>query len=350
MGDRSLTLRPEATASVVRSFIEESLGRRLPLVKLYYIGAMFRQEKPQKGRLRQFHQFGAEAIGGANPAIDAEMIALSVAILRELGLSDFTVWINSVGTPESRAKHRVQLLEYLRPRADHLPEVDQEKLDRNPLRLFDSKEPETQTLLERAPLLTAFLDDDSRRDFDELQRFLEMLGVSFAVDPKLVRGLDYYTKTAFEVKSRALGAQDSLSGGGRYDLLIEELGGDPTPAVGFAAGIERILLAMAESQVDAGLRRRLDVFIVARDDVEREAALRLANLLREQQLAVDLDYLGRSQKAQMKEANRQEARFALIVFADDIESERFLLRDLQAATQEHLSLPEILQLVKTKPT
>jgi histidyl-tRNA synthetase len=349
MGERSLTLRPEATASVVRSFIEESLGRQRPLLKLFYIGPMFRQEKPQKGRLRQFHQFGAEAIGTGNPAIDAEMIALSIDILNELGVSGFTVWINSVGTPESRAKHRERLLEYVRPLADRFPNVDREKIDRNPLRLFDSKEADTQMLLEDAPLLIDFLDDDSKRDFAELQRLLKLLDIRFQIDPRLVRGLDYYTKTAFEVKSEILGAQDSLSGGGRYDLLVEELGGAPTPAVGFAAGIERILLAMAEGLVQDVSGQPLDIFVVARDAGEREAAFKLSRLLREQQLTVDLDYLGRSQKAQMKEANRLQARFALMVFAEDLETGSFLLRDLKESSQQKLPLPEILKLVKGEP-
>lgn len=349
MGGRSLTLRPEATASVVRSYIEESLGKQKPLVKLFYIGPMFRQEKPQKGRLRQFHQFGAEAIGSPNPAVDAEMIALSVDILKGLGLSDFTVWINSVGTPEARARHREKLLEFVEPLRNEFPKVDQEKIDRNPLRLFDSKESATQKLLREAPLLIDFLDDESRRDFDEVKRLLGEIGIEYQVDPRLVRGLDYYTRTAFEVKSGVLGAKDSLSGGGRYDLLVEELGGEPTPAVGFAAGIERILLALEMSRVDIASERPLDLFIVAREDTEREQAIKLAQFFREQDLAADLDYLGRSQKAQMKEANRQQARFVILVFTDDIASEKYQLRDLATSDQEQLTLAEILKKVKAQP-
>jgi histidyl-tRNA synthetase len=342
MGGRSVTLRPEATASAVRSYIEESLGKQKPLVKLFYIGPMFRQEKPQKGRQRQFHQFGAEAIGSNNPAVDAELIALSVEILKSLGVNDFTVWINSVGTPKIRARHREKLLEFVKPVVDKFPKVDREKIDRNPLRLFDSKEAETQKLLEGAPVLMDFLDDDCRRDYEKVQEILSQIGIGHKIDPRLVRGLDYYTRTAYEIKSDVLGAQDSLLGGGRYDLLVEELGGDPTPAMGFAAGMERILLAMKEAHSE----KRLTLFIVAREDSERAEAIRLAQIFREQGIIVDLDYLGRSQKSQMKEADRQKARFVLFVFADRVLSGTYQLKSLDTSEQQELSLDEILKRLK----
>ncbi len=346
MGGRPLTLRPEATASVVRCYIEESLGKKLPLVKLFYIGPMFRQEKPQKGRQRQFHQFGAEAIGSAEPAVDVEMIALSIDILKELGLSDFVVWINSVGTPAVRARHREKLLEYVRPLADKFPKVDQEKIERNPLRLFDSREKETASLMQEAPLLEQFLDDECCRDFDQVKDIMEKLGIEYQVDPRLVRGLDYYTKTAYEIKSEVLGAQDALSGGGRYDLLVEELGGEPTPAVGFAAGIERILIAMRQEGSSGKGDRSLDLYIVARDTTERTEAIRLAQLFRGQNIAVDIDYCQRSNKAQMKEASRQQARFALFVFTDQIEKQQYQLKNLETGEQEELTVDQITTRLK----
>jgi histidyl-tRNA synthetase len=342
MGGRAITLRPEATASVVRAWIEESLGRQQPLNKLYYIGPMFRQEKPQKGRQRQFWQFGAEAIGSSNPLIDVEMILLSLEILKALGLSDFVVLLNSVGTPASRALHREKLLDYVQPLAGKLPEIDRAKIDRNPLRLFDSKLEVTRELMQDAPLLADFLEDDCRRDFDLVQQTFTELGVKFEVDPRLVRGLDYYTRTAYEVTSALLGAQDALCGGGRYDLLVEELGGVSTPAVGFAAGIERILLALAEQGVELTLAAELDVFIVAREPNEREHAFCLAQRLRRQGLSAEIDYLGRSQKAQMKEAARQQARFVAFVFGEGISSQRYQLKDLSAGEQEELGLDEII--------
>ena len=343
MGGRSVTLRPEATASVVRAFIEESLGKKAPLTKVFYIGPMFRQEKPQKGRQRQFHQFGAEAIGSADPRIDAESIAVSVQVLKDCGINQFEVALNSVATPQVRARHREKLLEFVRPLAAQLPEVDREKIDRNPLRLFDSKLELTQQLLQGAPLLNEFYDDEVRRDFDIVKETLTQLGIPFIVDPRLVRGLDYYTKTAFEVRSSLLGAQDALSGGGRYDLLIEELGGDPTPAVGFAAGMERTVIAMEAVGLQGYEEKPLDIFIIAESDAERRQSLIVARQLREAGKSVDLDYLGRSQKAQMKEAGRQNARFALFVFADDITAGKFQFKNLATGEQQKLSVEEILR-------
>lgn len=345
MGGRSLTLRPEATASVVRAYIEESLGKQAPLTKVFYLGPMFRQEKPQKGRQRQFHQFGAEAIGSADPRIDAEIIAISVQILQECGIEKFEVAINSVATPEIRARHRIELLKYIEPRAADLPAVDREKITRNPLRLFDSKEKLTRELMLDAPLLSKFCDDAVNRDFEIVMAALEKLGVPFVVDPRLVRGLDYYTRTAFEVRSSLLGAQDALSGGGRYDLLVAELGGDPTPAVGFAAGMERTLLAMEATGFRGLEAGRLDLFIVAVTEDERREALTLAGRLREAGIAVDLDFLGRSQKAQMKEAARQQARFAVLVFSDDLAAQMYTIKNLATGEQEKLPYAGLMRVI-----
>lgn len=341
MGGRKLTLRPEATASVVRAFIEESLGKRAPLTKLYYIGPMFRQEKPQKGRQRQFHQFGAEAIGSNDPRVDAEIIALSVEVLRCCGVTEFQVALNSVATPEIRARHREQLLKFIRPIADRLPATDREKIDRNPLRLFDSKEKVTQELMLEAPLLSAFYDDEVRRDFETVQETLSQLGIPYTIDPRLVRGLDYYTRTAFEVRSSLLGAQDALSGGGRYDLLVEELGGDPTPAVGFAAGMERTLLAMEATGFQGLKEKQLDVFFVAVSADEREMALRLSHQLRQEGVSADLDYLNRSMKAQMKEAARENARFAVLLFSEDLKRQKCTIKDLATGEQFDVRLVDL---------
>jgi histidyl-tRNA synthetase len=346
MGGRSITLRPEATASVVRCFIEESLGKKAPLTKVYYIGPMFRQEKPQKGRQRQFYQFGAEALGSADPRIDAEIIAVSVQVLKDCGINQFEVALNSVATPPLRAKHREKLLEFVRPVAAQFPEVDREKIDRNPLRLFDSKLELTQQLLQRAPLLGQFYDDEVRRDFDIVKETLTQLGIPYAEDPRLVRGLDYYTKTAFEIRSSLLGAQDALSGGGRYDLLVEELGGDPTPAVGFAAGMERTLLAIEAVGQSGYGEKPLGIFIIAESEPERKHARLLAKQLRDERISVDLDYLNRSQKAQIREASRQNARFALFVFADGIPLGKFHLKKLATGDQQKLSVDEIIKSIR----
>lgn len=345
MGGRNLTLRPEATASVVRAFIEESLGKKSPLNKVYYIGPMFRQEKPQKGRQRQFHQFGAEAIGSSDPKIDAEIIAISVQILRDCGVSQFEVAINSVATPEIRAKHRLALLKFVQPDAEKFPAVDREKIERNPLRLFDSKEQLTRSLMADAPLLEQFYDDDVKRDLDLVMTSLERLNIPYSVDPRLVRGLDYYTRTAFEIRSSLLGAQDALSGGGRYDLLIQELGGEPTPAVGFAAGMERTLLAMDATGNKGFTEKPLDIFIVAVNSDERVEAASLAGRLRDAGLSVDLDYLDRSQKSQMKEASRQNSRFAIFVFSDDLKGKHYTIKNMTTTEQQKLPYEGVLRVV-----
>lgn len=345
MGGRNLTLRPEATASVVRAFIEESLGKKSPLNKVFYIGPMFRQEKPQKGRQRQFHQFGAEAIGSGDPKIDAEIIAISVQILKDCGISQFEVAINSVATPEIRAKHRLELLKFVEPIAEKFPAVDREKIERNPLRLFDSKEQLTKSLLSDAPLLAQYYDEPVKRDFELVMATLEKINVPYTIDPRLVRGLDYYTRTAFEVRSSLLGAQDALSGGGRYDLLIQELGGDSTPAVGFAAGMERTLLAMDATGNEGFTEKPLDIFVVAVDSAERTEAATLAGALREAGLAVDLDYLDRSQKSQMKEAARQNARFAIFVFSDDIKDRVYTIKNMTTTEQQKLPYEGILRVI-----
>lgn len=347
MGGRNLTLRPEATASVVRAFIEESLGKKAPLNKVFYIGPMFRQEKPQKGRQRQFHQFGAEAIGSNDPKIDAEIIAITVQILRDCGVSQFEVALNSVATPEIRAKHRVELLKFVQPKAADFPAVDREKIDRNPLRLFDSKEQLTKSLMTDAPLLEQFYDESVRRDFDLVMATLEKLNIPYTVDPRLVRGLDYYTRTAFELRSNLLGAQDALSGGGRYDLLIQELGGDPTPAVGFAAGMERTLLAMEATGNKGFEEKPLDVFIIASNPDERTEAAVVAGRLRESGISVDLDYLDRSQKSQMKEASRQKARFAIFVFSDDIANRHYTIKNMTTTEQSKLPYEGVIRVIVT---
>ncbi|MGB5106936.1 MAG: histidine--tRNA ligase [Candidatus Zixiibacteriota bacterium] len=345
MGGRNLTLRPEATASVVRAYIEESLGKKSPLNKVYYIGPMFRQEKPQKGRQRQFHQFGAEAIGSVDPKIDAEIIAISVQVLRDCGINQFEVALNSVATPEIRAKHRIELLRFVQPKAAEFPAVDREKIERNPLRLFDSKEQLTRSLMTDAPLLEQFYDEPVRRDFDLVMATLEKLNIPFTVDPRLVRGLDYYTRTAFEIRSELLGAQDALSGGGRYDLLIQELGGDPTPAVGFAAGMERTLLAMEATGNKGFEAKPLDVFVIATNPDERTEAATLAGKLREAGVSVDLDYLERSQKSQMKEAARQNARFAIFVFSDDIQERHYTIKNMTTTEQQKLPYEGVMRVI-----
>jgi histidyl-tRNA synthetase len=329
----SMTLKPEMTAAVVRAYIEHSLGKQQSLNKLYYIAPMFRKETPQAGRQRQFHQFGAEAIGSTSPLLDAEMIQMVYDILKRLGLNHLTVKINSLGVPESRENYKNILREYLADKTDRLSEDSRKRYDKNILRLFDSKVESDQQILKDAPLLIDHIDEESRRDFDTVKDILVKSDIPFEVDPKLVRGLDYYTRTTFEIISGKVGAQSALCGGGRYDLLIEQLGGTPTPGVGFAAGMERILLACENENTLDLPAENIDIYIIVVEKDLVNAASEAALMLRRSGLSVDHDYLGRSVKAQMREANKYNARFVLFIGGDEYKSGKFNLKNMSTGEQ-----------------
>ena len=262
-GDTHYVLRPELTAPVVRSYVQHHLDQRGGVQKLYYIGPMFRAERPQKGRQRQFHQFGLEVIGSADPIADVETIAFMMRIYERIEIKNFTLKLNSVGDPESRERYKNILKDYLEPNRTQLSELSQQRLDKNPMRILDSKEPEDQEFIANAPVIQDYLNEDSALHFEQVKRGLESLDIAFEIDPHLVRGMDYYTRTAFELSSPDLGSQDALAGGGRYDLLVEEIGGKPTPAVGFAVGMERLLIACEELNVSLAKKSTLDIYIVS---------------------------------------------------------------------------------------
>lgn len=341
-GQESLTLRPEGTAAVLRSFIQESLGEQQPLVKVYYIGPMFRQERPQAGRLRQFHQFGAEALGAAAPALDAEMIALPLRVYQELGLKEFAVKINSVGCQQCRPPYKELLREALAKVRDQLSEDSQKRIDQNPLRVLDSKDERDRRVTVQVPLLRDHLCEDCRRHAATVASLLTLLEIPFEEDPRLVRGLDYYTKTAFEITSTALGSQDALAGGGRYDLLVEELGGKPTPGVGFAAGMERLLMVLEKSGqtfTDAGPA----LYIVAMDEASRRWAFATAYRLRSRGIAVEVDHLERSVKAQMRDANRVQAQQVIVVGERELASGTGRLKSMGTGEERDVPLDRILE-------
>lgn len=341
-GDDQYVLRPEGTAPVARAFVEHRLEQRGGIQKLFYIGAMFRAERPQKGRQRQFHQFGAEIIGSADPIADAETMAFMVEVYRKIGISNTTLKINSVGDPESRKAYKTALQDYYRPNLAKLSEISQNRFETNPMRILDSKEQEDQLLNENAPLITDYLNEESSAHFAKVKAHLDGLGISYVESPHLVRGLDYYTKTAFELVSPDLGSQDALGGGGRYDLLIEEIGGQATPAVGFASGIERLIIACDALGITLGNAPALDVYIVTRGEEAANWAIKHAALLRADGLSVSFDYAGRSIKAQMKEANRENAKYAIIVGETELESGQFTLRNMLESTEESYSFNDIL--------
>ena len=341
-GEESLTLRPEGTAAVLRSYIQESLGEQQPLVKVYYIGPMFRQERPQAGRLRQFHQFGAEALGSPSPALDVEMIALPLRVYQALGLTEFAVKVNSVGCQDCRPRYKDLLRAALLSVRDQLSEDSRKRLDQNPMRVLDSKDERDHRATEHAPLLRDHLCENCRMHAASVTSHLELLGIPFEVDPRLVRGLDYYTKTAFEITSTALGSQDALAGGGRYDLLVEELGGKPTPGVGFAAGIERLLMVLEKSG-QTFLDPAPVLYIVAMDEASRRWAFGTAHTLRSRGFAVEVDHLSRSVKAQMRDANRVRAEQVIVVGERELASGAGRLKNMSTGEEKDVSLDRLLE-------
>ena len=337
----SLTLKPEMTASVIRSFIQHNMGEQQPLVKLYYIAPMFRQERPQAGRLRQFHQFGAEAIGGDNAIMDAEVIALAVEIYKTLRLTNFTVRINSVGCEVCRPPYKQKLQTFLEHVIDKLSDESKQRLKQNPLRILDSKDEHDQTLTKDAPLMKDNLCKDCAEHFSNLQSFLKTLKIDFTIDGRIVRGLDYYTKTAFEIVSQDLGSQDALTGGGRYDLLVKELGGKHTPAVGFAAGIERLLMVMEKQKLLLTDNLHPFVYIAYADKHGRSWTIEQAYILRHQAIRCEYDPLDRSLKSQMREANRQQAEYVLIVGENELRAQSVSLKNMKTGNEQKVHMGEL---------
>ena len=337
-GERSLTLRPEATASTVRAFLEHKLYAGSLPVKLYYLGPMFRYDRPQAGRYRQFHQFGVEAFGAQDPGLDAEVIAMALDIYQRLGLRNLVVELNSVGCPKCRQAHRQVLQEYLRDRLTDLCPTCQSRFDRNPLRILDCKNEHCREVAAEAPTIDQLLCDDCRHHFQLVQEYLQELQVPYTLNPKLVRGLDYYTKTAFEIVAQGIGAQSSIGGGGRYDHLIEECGGAPLPGIGYAMGIERIILTLEEQGIEFPHKEKAQVFIAALGDKAQKEGAKTAQELRKAGIAVERDYLGRSLKAQLKAANRLQAQTAVILGEEELARGEAVVRKMEEGRQEVVSL------------
>lgn len=342
-GDDHYVLRPECTAPVVRSYIEHHLEQRGGTQNLYYIGPMFRAEKPQKGRQRQFHQFGVEILGSDDPIADVETMNFMLTVYNRIGISNTTLKINSIGDPESRKTYTNALKNHFQPVKDQLSEISQNRLENNPLRILDSKEKEDEPFIEDAPVITDFLNKESKNHFAKVKKYLDELGISYEVDPHLVRGLDYYTRTAYELISPDLGAQDALAGGGRYDLLAEELGGDHTPAVGFAAGMERLIMACDELGIELAEPKSVDVYIVTIGEQARTWGLNHLPELRNKGLSATMDYAGRSIKSQMKDADRENAKYTIIVGEQELSESKFTFRDMKASEETSLPFDKIIQ-------
>jgi len=333
-GGRELTLRPEGTAPICRAYVEHGMHKLAQPVKLWYWGPFFRHERPQAGRFRQFNQLGLEAIGSDSPLVDAEAIVLLDELLRTLAVPGVRLRLGSLGSPAARAAYRDELREYLRAHEGELAPEVRDRIDQNPLRAFDSDHEGTKAVMAEAPTMLERLEGEDAEHFAEVRRLLEHAGVAYELDPSLVRGLDYYTRTVFEFTCDELGAQSGVGGGGRYDGLIAELGGPETPAVGWAAGIERILLALGEEPQPTGL----DVFVAAAEG-QRERALAAVTELRRAGFRADLDLAGRSMKGQMKQANRTGAAKAVVLDEDGTAK----LRDMETGDQEEIALGGLVE-------
>ena len=347
-GGRSITLRPENTASAVRAYLQNKLFADKSLVKLFYIGSMFRYDRPQAGRLREFHQFGVEALGEQNPAVDAEVILLAVDFLSSLGLNDLKLKINTVGCPKCRPVYRQKLQHYFSDKLDDLCHDCQTRFDKNPMRILDCKTDADKDFMPDAPKIKDCLCDECREHFESVQKLLTAANVEFTVDDRLVRGLDYYTKTAFEIQYLPLGAQSAVAGGGRYDGLIEEIGGSSTPAVGFAAGIERILVALELQKLLPTPEDQIDAFLVAIGNEAETMAFELMTDLRRKGLTASMDFAKRSMKAQMKQAGKSNAKFALIIGEDEVKNKTVTIKNLSNSEQQVISINDVVSFVMGK--
>ncbi|MFC5469482.1 histidine--tRNA ligase [Cohnella suwonensis] len=341
----SLTLRPEGTAGVVRAYVENKLYGEPDTAKLYYMGPMFRYERAQAGRYRQFHQFGVEAIGSADPALDAEVIALGYAFYRDLGLTGITIDLNSVGTPAVRAAFREKLLGFLQPIKHTLCEDCRSRMDRNPLRVLDCKV--DQVKFDGAPSILDSLDEECETHFARVRECLDEMDIPYNINPRLVRGLDYYTHTAFEYKAQGIGAIDTIGGGGRYNGLVSAIGGEDKPGVGFGIGLERTLLLLDSQNVKPVLNNAPDVYVVPLGERAEKAAPGIVHRLRSAGVSAERDYLGRKTKAQFKAAERSGARCVAVLGDDELERGEISLRPVTGGSQQAVKLDDLAEAVRT---
>ncbi|MBY6035353.1 histidine--tRNA ligase [Fictibacillus nanhaiensis] len=348
-GDRSLTLRPEGTAPVTRSYVENKLfGLAGQPIKLYYIAPMFRYERPQAGRYRQFVQFGIEAMGSADPAIDAEVISLAMSLYKELGLKKLRLVLNTLGDAESRKTHKEALIAHFEPSIGEFCSDCQNRLTKNPLRILDCKKDRDHELMKSAPSIIDHLNEESKVYFEQVKTALTEMNIDYALDPTLVRGLDYYNHTAFEIMSDAdgFGAITTLSGGGRYNGLVEDLGGPPTPSIGFAMSLERLLMALEAEGITLDTEDVLDCYVVALGDDAKRKSVSLLNELRQAGIKSDKDYLDKKMKAQFKAADRLKAKFVAILGDEELAKGIINVKNMQSGEQTEVRLEELSSFIK----
>ncbi|HID57284.1 TPA: histidine--tRNA ligase, partial [Candidatus Poribacteria bacterium] len=344
-GGRSITLRPEGTPAIVRACLEAGLLGSLPVLKLSYIGQMFRYDRPQAGRYREFWQIGVEAFGSDNPAIDAEVTQLAYQLMREVGLRALSLEINSIGCSRCRPRYVEHLREFGKRNADRLCGKCADRLDRNPLRILDCKEEGCRIVTKEAPIILDYLCDECKSHFDEFKGYLEELEVPYNVNPRIVRGLDYYTRTVFEITAEGLGAQNAVVGGGRYDYLVEQMGGRPTPALGFAAGLDRIVASLDAQKFEFPTDKRIDCFVAVIDGAFA-AALKLTDKLRREGLSAEMEFRGRSLRAQMKTADKLKARFTAIVGGEEMKEGKVTLRNMMTGEQIDAPFDQVPSILK----
>lgn len=340
-GHRSVTLRPEGTAGVVRSFLENGLFNNVLPAKLYYLIGCYRYEKPQKGRLREFHQFGIEMFGATDPSADASVIAMPHRLFREIGVRGIKLHLNSIGCRSCRGEYRQKLIAYFEDKKEQLCPTCQERLYKNPMRILDCKDPACQALCKDAPLILDSICPDCRTHFDTVRKYLDGMGIEYIVDPKIVRGLDYYNRTVFEFVSEEIGAQGTVCGGGRYDGMTTQLGGADYPGIGFAMGLERFLLLLEAQGIDLASPNVPDLYIAPLGERARAAALKIAEDLISQDVSVSTDLMGKSVKAQMKYANRIGARYVAVIGDSELDAGVIRLKNMAQGEEKEIALQQI---------
>ena len=341
-GDRSITLRPENTASLVRCYLENAIYNKEDISRFYYNGSMFRYERPQAGRQREFNQIGLEVFGEKSPKVDAEVIAIGYKFLEKLGITDLEVKINSVGSKESRTIYREKLIEHFSKHLDDMCEDCRDRINRNPLRLLDCKVDKDKDFYKSAPNIIDFLFEDERKHYEDVKKYLDIFGIKYTEDPTLVRGLDYYSSTVFEIVTNKLGSQGTVLGGGRYDNLLKELGDKDIPAVGFATGVERIMMLLGENYP----KNNPDVYIAWLGDNTSETALKIAESLRDNDIKVYIDYSEKGMKSHMKKADKLSVRYCIILGEDELNKGIVLLKDFSTREQKEAKIEEIINQIK----
>lgn len=347
-GGRSVTLRPENTASAVRAYLEHKVYGDQQVHKWFYIGSMFRYDRPQAGRYREFHQFGAEVLGADSPVADAEIILMAYTLFQEMGLRDLELHINSIGCPKCRPVYRKVLIDYFKEREESLCDLCRARLEKNPLRVLDCKEEGCRKAAEGAPQITDYLCDECEEKFEALKTYLSAVGISYTVDPRLVRGLDYYTNTAFEIQYPPLGAQSAICGGGRYDGLVEDIGGPHTPCVGFAGGMERLLLALEKQDLIPVPPKGPHAYIAALGQHAVTESFKIQRALREAGIPAEMDLQGRSLKGQMKQAGRSGAAYTIIIGDNELAAGQATVKCMETGVQENISFAHVAKYIADK--